>query len=284
MVRKALLIGINYIGTEYELNGCINDAKNLRSFLTDNCLFKNENIKMLSDEDSLNLPNRSNMVNGIKWLVSNNLPGDTLFFLYSGHGGYIRDRNLDESDGRDETIIPLDFETSEQITDDWLFTNMVSKVPKGVNLNCFFDSCHSGTAIDLKYNYKSNCIFKKGKLTENVITYKNDEWSDSFNFSIERTKDVVGNICLFSGCQDKETSADAFINNKGQGAFTFCLLETLKQNLVKMDDGTFRYRNGVLKLRNILKEINGRLDINVYEQNTQLSLSKKENFETMLNF
>ena len=57
MVRKALLIGINYIGTEYELNGCINDAKNLRSFLTDNCLFKNENIKMLSDEDSLNLPN-----------------------------------------------------------------------------------------------------------------------------------------------------------------------------------------------------------------------------------
>ena len=140
------------------------------------------------------------------------------------------------------------------------------------------------SAIDLKYNYKSNCIFKKGKLTDNVITYKNDEWSDSFNFSIERTKDVVGNICLFSGCQDKETSADAFINNKGQGAFTFCLLETLKQNLVKMDDGTFRYRNGVLKLRNILKEINGRLDINGYEQNTQLSLSKKENFETMLNF
>ena len=38
------------------------------------------------------------------------------------------------------------------------------------------------------------------------------------------------------------------------------------------------------KLRNILKEINGRLDINGYEQNTQLSLSKKENFETMLNF
>lgn len=31
--RKALLIGINYYGTKHQLNGCINDAMNVREFL-----------------------------------------------------------------------------------------------------------------------------------------------------------------------------------------------------------------------------------------------------------
>jgi hypothetical protein len=31
--RKALLIGINYFGTKHQLNGCINDAMNIRDYL-----------------------------------------------------------------------------------------------------------------------------------------------------------------------------------------------------------------------------------------------------------
>lgn len=31
--RKALLIGINYYGTKHQLNGCINDVKNMREYL-----------------------------------------------------------------------------------------------------------------------------------------------------------------------------------------------------------------------------------------------------------
>ena len=31
--KKALLIGINYFGTKHQLNGCINDAMNLREYL-----------------------------------------------------------------------------------------------------------------------------------------------------------------------------------------------------------------------------------------------------------
>ena len=278
MIKKALLVGINYVGSEYELSGCINDVKNVRQFLTDNCKFSSSNIKLLSDEET-EKPTRLNMENAINWLVSDNMAGDTLVLHYSGHGGYVTDRNKDETDGRDETIIPVDFETAGEITDDWLFDNMISKIPKDVNLWCFLDCCHSGTAVDLKHNYQSNCKYRKSSSYENVV-YKKEEWTDSFNYSIERSKDVVGNVYLFSGCQDKETSADATINNSGQGAFTYCLLETLKTNL---QENTQRFKNGTLKLRNILKEINCRLDINGFEQNTQLSLSKKENFESTLN-
>lgn len=279
MIKKALLIGINYTGSENELNGCINDVKNVRTFLTDNCKFSSSNIKLLSDEES-EKPTRVNMENNIRWLMTDNMPGDVLVLHYSGHGGNIIDRNRDETDGRDETLIPLDFETAGEITDDWLFENLISKVPKDVTLWCFLDCCHSGTAIDLKHNYQSNCKYRKGGAIPKNLIYKKDEWTDSFNYSIERSKDIIGNVCLFSGCQDKETSADAFINNKGQGAFTYCLLETLKTNL---QENSLRYKNGTIKLRNILKEINCRLDSNGFEQNTQLSLSKKENFETTLN-
>ena len=80
MIKKALLIGINYIDTEFQLNGCINDVKNVRNFLTQNCKFSLDNIKLLSDEqvDASRKPTRLNMENGIKWLVSDNLPGDLL--------------------------------------------------------------------------------------------------------------------------------------------------------------------------------------------------------------
>lgn len=33
--KKALLIGINYTGSNHALNGCINDAMNIRKFLVE---------------------------------------------------------------------------------------------------------------------------------------------------------------------------------------------------------------------------------------------------------
>jgi len=284
MIKKALLIGINYTGTPNELNGCINDIKNVNSFLTTNCKFSNENIKLLSDdEENIELkPTRFNIENNINWLTTNILPGDILVFHYSGHGGNTIDRTRDETDGKDETLIPLDYETAGEITDDWLFDNLISKIPKDVSLYCFLDCCHSGTAVDLKHNYQSNCKYKKGILTGFPKVYIKEDWTDAFSYSLERSREILGrgNICLFSGCQDKETSADAYINRSSQGAFTFCLLETLKNNL---QQDSLRYKNNTLKLRTILKEINCRLDCHGFSQNTQISLNKRENFDTTLN-
>ena len=277
MTKKAVLIGINYVKSSYELKGCINDVKNMKDFLIKNCDFEEKNIKVLTDQDII-LTTSANIKTNINWLVSNNSENDLLVFHYSGHGSNIRDTNSDETDGMDETIVPVDFEKTNLITDDWLYDNMVNKVQKNVNIYCFFDSCHSGTVIDLKHNYKSNC---KPKLPKESLhlNYVQTEWTDSFIYSIERTKDVIGNIYMFSGCQDRETSADATINNKQQGAFTFCLIETLKNNM----NTSNKFKNNSIKFRNILKEINCRLDLNNFDQNTQFSSSKKDSFESTIN-
>ncbi len=108
------------------------------------------------------------------------------------------------------------------------------------------------------------------------------DWSDNFSFSLERSKEVVGNICLLSGCRDAEFSTDAYVENKNQGAFTFCLLKILNNNLISLDDSK-RFNNGTLKLRNLLKELNVRLYMNGFtDQHSQLSLSKMEDVERTL--
>lgn len=267
MVKKALLIGINYTGTDNSLNGCINDVNNIRNFLIENCGYLKENVILITDNESIK-PTKDNMEKHIRWLVDKNIAGDTLFFYYSGHGSKLRDNSGDENDGFDEVLVPLDYEKSGIISDDWLSQNLINKVNKDATLWCFTDCCHSGTMVDLKYNYKSLCELKNKSCVDK--NYNPIEWSDVFSFSIEKSNEVNGNVCLFSGCQDTQTSADATINNKSQGAFTFCLLEFLKSS---------RYKNGNVKLRNILKEINCRLKINNFSQSSQLSLSKKEDFE-----
>lgn len=278
MVKKALLIGINYKGSDAELRGCINDIKNIQTILTNNCDYSANNIRVLTEEQNFK-PTRNNIESNINWLVSNCMPGDTLIFYYSGHGSNIEDHSGDESDKRDEVLVPLDYEKNGVITDDWLYQNMISKIPSNVKLWGFTDCCHSGTMVDLKYNYKSLCTYRKGSIRRG-IPYVFSDWTDRFSFSLEKSKDISGNVCFFSGCQDQQTSADANINRQFQGAFTYCLIEFIKSNLQRMSNGTFRFINGRVKLRNILKEINARLDINGFGgQDSQLSVSNSKHLE-----
>lgn len=278
MVKKALLLGINYKNQDGELRGCINDVTSINNILVNHCEYAPQNIRILTEESSVQ-PTRKNMEAHIQWLVSNTLPGDTLFFYYSGHGSSIKDASSDESDEKDEVLIPLDYKTAGVITDDWLFSNMVSKVPSNVSLWAFTDCCHSGTMMDLKYNYKAMCTLKEGVITKGM-PFIPAAWTDKFSFSLERSKDVLGNVYLFSGCQDQETSADALLARKYQGAFSYCLVEYFKNNLIRMSDGSSRFKYGTTKLRNLLKEINCRLDINGFTgQNSQLSCHNQAAFE-----
>jgi len=278
MVKKALLIGINYKGTDAELRGCINDINNIRNILINNCDYSANNIRMLSEEHDIK-PTRQNIENNINWLVSNCMQGDTLIFYYSGHGSNVPDRNGDETDGRDEVLVPLDYERNGVITDDWLYQNMICKISTGVKLWGFTDCCHSGTMVDLRYNYRSLCTYRKGAIQKGM-PYVFSDWTNRFSFSMEKSKDVQGTVCFFSGCQDSQTSADAHINRQFQGAFSYCLIEFMKSNLQRMPNGTFRFRNGRVKIRNILKEINARLDINAFNgQDSQLSLGKQSDLE-----
>ena len=73
-MSSALLIGINYIGTQNRLNGCINDCSLVQSMLVDKHGFKQSDIVFMRDDiyqpSNALYPSKNNMVNAIKTLQS----------------------------------------------------------------------------------------------------------------------------------------------------------------------------------------------------------------------
>ena len=224
--KKALLVGINYTGTQYKLDGCINDVNSIKERITSEGF---TNINILTDLTSKK-PTRDNILNEFKNLLINSQAGDLLLFFYSGHGSYTLDRNNDEQDGYDELIIPCDF---KGIIDDELKSIIQTNLKENVTLVGLFDSCFSGTVLDLKYQYLDSLNYDK--YTEN-----------------SKQLETKGNVLMISGCTDNQTSADAFFNGKPNGALTWSFLETLNQN--KNKSTKCKWRDLVKTMRDLLKK------------------------------
>ena len=58
-----------------------------------------------------------------------------------------------QEDGYDETLVPVDYASAGQIRDDDLFQALVGAMPSGVVVTCVMDCCHSGTVLDLPYQF-----------------------------------------------------------------------------------------------------------------------------------
>ncbi|KAI2642720.1 peptidase C14, caspase domain-containing protein [Xylaria nigripes] len=156
--KKALIIGINYFGTDHELQGCINDSENIRDFLVNDRGFSPSAHDMVILTDNPEkvgtpfYPTGANILAAINWLVSCNQPGDILWLSYSGHGSQVK--NEDRISGFDDTICPVDFLESGQIPSDLLHKAIVSPMNPACRLTILFDCCHSGSACELPYVYR----------------------------------------------------------------------------------------------------------------------------------
>jgi hypothetical protein len=208
---RALLIGINYIGTSYTLKGCHNDVENVKKLLMVSGGLKEDQITVLKE------PKRLDILRAFVKFVMVATQGESLYFHYSGHGTQVKDTSEDETDGKDEVIVASDL---KGISDDEIKRYLIGCLPSGVDLFTVFDCCHSGTIVDLGY----------------LIRYNNNkEGSGSQEFKI--SKDTKGNndrvggkVVSLSGSLDEQYATDAFLKNTYQGALTYCLIETINEN------------------------------------------------------
>jgi len=207
MTKRALLIGINYTGGAAPLNGCINDVLRVKDVLVARGY---TDIIVLADNDSTKMPTRSRITEELIALASKYQPGDQIYVHYSGHGSYVKDTNGDEADGRDECICPVDYATAGFIIDDNLNTILLAKVPAGCRIRVVFDSCHSGSALDLPIRWIGG--------SKTAI--------ENYNTRLDTKGNPID--CVFlSGCQDQQTSADAYIAGKYSGALTYAWLQAI---------------------------------------------------------
>ncbi|TFJ80379.1 hypothetical protein NSK_008286 [Nannochloropsis salina CCMP1776] len=203
---------------------------------------------------------QTNILDALRWLVEGATAGDSLFFHFSGHGGTARDLDGDEVDNFDETILPVDFESAGQILDDEIHAILVAPLPAGVRLTSVFDSCHSGSAMDLPWSYKVDgsldvvIIDNRKAAMEAVfnagVAYFKGDKQRAMGHGMEAVKHMLtpgGNeearkkaekertntdadVIQFSGCRDDQTSADAKIDGQPTGAASYALLTCLREN------------------------------------------------------
>jgi len=209
------LIGINYIGQQCELEGCVNDIHNMRTFISQRFGFPTdaEHMQTLTDDGSGNdLPTKYNILRYISWLITGAQPGDSLFLHYSGHGSVAEDQlGLGKSTGKEDTICPLDRDSAGDILDEELHNAVVKPLARGVKLTAIFDCCHSGSALNLPFSYHHNVQPKENK-----------------HLDQDRSP---ADVVLFAGCKDDQTSSDSTFAGYGHaGALTWGFISNLKSH------------------------------------------------------
>jgi hypothetical protein len=209
-LKRALLVGINYSNTPYQLAGCINDAINMQNQLKTFFPQQPTEYRLLAD-DRAEKPTKAAIMAGLAWLVAGLRPGDNVLFHFSGHGGRVRDTNGDEVTGLDSCIYPLNGSTLEIITDDELRAALATTVPAGCKCMVILDACHSGSAVDLRYLWESP--------SQTSISYKEDT----------KYAKTAGAVLFLSGCRDEQVAADTADRwGRPCGALTMALLDVWK--------------------------------------------------------
>ncbi len=235
MARKALLVGINDYEKVNDLRGCINDVLDMHFSLRSLFGFKTKEIRVLTDSRAT----KANILSRLKWLVKGCRSGDFLFFHFSGHGSQIRDRDGDELvDHLDELICPydMDWRDGTYITDDEL-NDILKNVPEGALLEVVLDSCHSGTGLR---NIGLEPPIEEGEEriisrylpppTDLFLRFSGEEDELEYRGFVEGArKRARKHHILWAGCRSDQTSADAYINGRFHGAFTYYFNKHLRR-------------------------------------------------------
>jgi len=266
-MKKALLVGIN----DYQrprindLGGCVNDVLEMGDIILNFYEFERRNVEILTDRRAT----RSNILKGLDRLTKDAKRGDVLLFHYSGHGSQIPDiGERDEEDHLDECICPADtapynFEET-CIVDDELNERFFG-LSEGVNLTVILDSCHSGTAtreISGEFGIPRETRIGKFLPPPPDLAWEIDERMrgrrKKFGIDVNEERNI-----LLAACRENQTSADAFIGGGYHGAFTYFLVETIKELESMTSDKHLSYRR-------LVQETGEKLEKNGFEQIPQL--------------
>jgi len=262
----AVLVGINKNKDRSvtELRGCVNDVLVMRDILRIKYGVQSNQVRVVTDERATD----SSILDRLKWLVEKSYSVKNLLFWISSHGTQIPNtdyKERDEYDGLDEVIVPYNFDWDHHYISDDHIRAVLSKLNPEAKLSMVFDCCHSGTM--LRNIGKDNKIPRfvpihrdllcrvpdtdaAGLVERSLHTEIIDEhfWDLPLDSSVQPDvkvhtslrdlSNVEGKrVISISGCKDDQTSADAYLYNRFQGALSFSIQRSLmnKPDLSSLD-------------------------------------------------
>lgn len=227
MVNRALCIGFAYNGTQYPLNGPLNDARNMTN------LFKKLGFvaDLYTDQTNYSNAYKSNLVKRLNGFMNNLNNNDTGVITISSHGSLIYDTDMDEIkgvDGRsyDQGVVcrardgnPKNYEL---LVDDELHKLINDRLQNKKNVKLLFiiDSCYSGSMCDLQYQLNESQYVNIGS---KMIGGANQ-------------------VALISGSTEHQYSYETIINGNIQGVLTNSIIACI---------GAMSLTNRSINIRNL---------------------------------
>ena len=263
--KKALFVGINKFAnySQFTLNGCVNDAKDMAALYKDLLGFKTTEMTVLSDAQAT----KANIMSNLNAMVADAKAGklNYLVFSLSSHGTQMNDASGDEPDGKDEAFVPYDiaekagaWDPAHIISDDE-FHDLFVQLPAGVLLEVYLDTCHSGSGL-------RGAEFGLHAPRARYVAPPDHEFGEKTarmrGFTLERpapaakkgaksaSKAAVAGAhhLLWTGCKANQTSADAYFNGRYNGAFTYYFVKVMRDTKNKLSR-----KEVVAKVRTLMK-------------------------------
>jgi Caspase domain len=227
-----LVVGIDdYIGTENDLEGAVNDAGDIAQAL-----------KAAGAKDVVELVNADASKDGIAaaWqaLLAKAQPGDTIVFSYAGHGGQEPEPpgRHDEEDGLNENFLlgrflPFGPGTRERILDDEVFAWVQQADKKKVKVVLVADSCHSGGME--RSASASGVRFRK----MSVPAISGDQLPLPPPDVAKLTEDDFDNVTFVAAVAENKLTPEVSIEGKKRGALSWAFARALEGRADKNGDG-----------------------------------------------
>lgn len=229
-MKLAVLSGINLYQhyPDESLRGCGTDMRNLRLFLVNEIGFQPKDIFMLQDSQAKAAAEKKAVLEAI----SRAKDGDHIFWGHSSHGSNNPDPS--QKDGLQELLCCYDLQEKGGlwvedtcITAKWI-GEAIAELHPGVTMDIILDCCNAPEGSQLKSIGRR---YDRARFLPRSIVGTPVK---PLAMKIIQAG-IPANVCLWSACEPHQTSADAYIDKRWQGAFCASFLRAYKAGRSRSD-------------------------------------------------
>ncbi len=286
----AVLCAINdYNSPVSKLNGCVNDAEEWSSLLSEQKDSFDVRLEQLYNDAA----SKREILTALAHALDTAAERDVVFFYYSGHGA--RESSHDvfkeiDSDGAFETLVCYDGITYDGemfnfnlISDKELHYIISTHAKPGTHIVLVMDSCHSGNITRNAFDIEGESIKKRqfkppGKLTSRLSTQApRREWSDFIFGDTFSASDIEQGGWIDLVPQRPHIAMSACLNDEsafevdGHGVFTTNLIKVLRRTQCEIS-----YRSLQARVRQFVR--------NQLNQTPEIFSTRENAEDLLLNF
>jgi metacaspase-1 len=229
-MNQAVISGINIYrdSPENTLRGCVEDAQTFNLLAQNYLGFEPDEITLLLNSHA----SAARIRTAVSMAVSRAKAGDHILWTHSSHGTNSPD--FTQADGLEELLCCYD---TKEKDGDWdratvisakFIGEMIALLTSGAHMDIFIDCCYAPEGSQLKAM---------------GLSYARTRFLPIPNINMISRKVVIDskpskmppNVCLWSACESPQTSADAYIDGKWQGAFSAAFRKFFKVGRSRSD-------------------------------------------------